>query len=816
MNLTDILEASGFEVPEPTSDINTGATRAMAQRAGQLQYPLYGDGINELDIPNASQGQFDSACTNAEHARGQLSPVDLEVLIRFVQLSHLIPLKRETYQRNAEDWQFAPLRCVIAGAGFANWKTLAELANSLYADCPFEPDETEIEFNKLNFQARRMCGWPIIFIWLDMHAVVQAFSPAKPSDIPVAKWAKALALLHMLKHVRTMVSNPKTLTMAYHGRAKAWEVQDPQGAVADSPRLHNRMTQDLGGRAAVGKSIHMPTEAIRWALTIPIRNWLPRLPLTSLPLHLLTGPWARLLPDPRALSGFIQHGCSVSGLWAAQNGKITEYLGEDLVMRHEWSFDTVDNVQQQNDFTASLPTTYAMGSPFGLLYAAYPNIVLDHHLNPVALQAVFDAIVVADLWRSNSHTYDREFPLVIIQPADPTLAGSTNTGKSYCAEVIARTFAPGIPVVRAKDSSSAPDSRVLADAIRQYGMVCLDEWQVYRSTTTMLNETDLHTLCTGGSIVSGRAMENGVKLISLRHPIVASSKAADLNLDLQSRTFGIWLRDLTAAERSNTAAIAQVESGGLSLAMRLAAIGLAENQALQQAVQALGRTSAQRGGFRFANTGAIAAVLLAMYTGVPLPDAVTGVDRCANEVIRKIGGHIDAASASGVLASMRAHRKILLSVSEMFSPEIMPITRLDEIMQLASKYRPPNTNYSTPKQFWGAWSEAMGIAHLPLKEQLAVVCSEVPSTVNELTMSRALTEAFSNYIPAPQAGATSERPLPLPFSADGYVIRRAPDVHGQLRLALVRNTASARNPSPDSIPLTDMLTFPPPKEPKNA
>jgi hypothetical protein len=201
--------------------------------------------------------------------------------------------------------------------------------------------------------------------------------------------------------------------------------------------------------------------------------------------------------------------------------------------------------------------------------------------------------------------------MVAFLPDTPTPEASTNQGKSKAATVYVRVVAPSAPCCIAPDTGSAPDARSVIDMITIHGTVALDEWAMPTSRSNPLNHQNLQTLCTGGAVAAGRVMENGGSL-NLRHSLVASAKALDFPPDMVNRSLLWTMREFTPAESARGDVKRAVESGALSLQLRLAVLSCCEAHDLPTIVGTLPYTAGQ---LRFDGHMALAKQLYLLRTG---------------------------------------------------------------------------------------------------------------------------------------------------------------------------------------------------------
>lgn len=496
-------------------------------------------------------------------------------------------------EKNA-DFCFARMRCVLGGAGFSNWKALASAVCDQYPECPFVPDQHEAGWAADNLAAHRTCGWPTTLLWWDWNKVPDA----APSEAGrhMDEWLKPLALAHVLKHVRR---SPTGLVLTYAALVETAALPQTSRTVGSSPPFLQAASTVL--RASEPKK-SAKASALLWAYRrLAADDLLPARPLSDLPGDILTGPWSTALPVPTTGAAlFLNPGRALSGVWRAAGGRITPYNGDESdILDWAWNYQDANSVIRADSlasFTSQLPATYPQIRPTTLLRKAFPHWCLPEEGTPdlAAYLAMVDAVLCAGLLRNRSPDLRREFPLVAVLPISPSAEESTNQGKGLLTRAMAGCAVPGIDLLTAPDSGSAPDSRAIADVINRYGTAALDEFQVPTSRSHCLSRDNLQSLCTGGVVSSGKVYENSGE-IRLRHSLFVNAKWLDLADDLVNRTLPVFLGPLPDEQRGRTDVKTLLENGTFATLLRLAAVSTIEKYRLDEVVAkgaSVGQTTA--------------------------------------------------------------------------------------------------------------------------------------------------------------------------------------------------------------------------------
>jgi hypothetical protein len=551
-------------MPTAETEEHVTAQRAIADARTNLFAVVY----DERWWPDAGDEVANIVARTTQH-----TPI-LDVLVRFCELLPRfagLPLQHEP---DTAEYHWSAIRCVLAGAGHPHHAALATILARLYPMCPLVGDESEQEWGAHLHRAHTTCGWPITFIHLPWRDLYYSQPKIDRDGYDGATWYRLTALLHVLKHVRYSAVDRRVI-VHYNGASNY--ITHP----GNSSRLVDVATEVAGLLGAGGRNNQREARPLFFALhDIIAKLSFPDLiaikPLSSLPGDVLTGPWATTTASP-ALPGFTWTGRKLLGVHVARNGRVSPEEGDDSdVLAYDWNLGQWQiEPEREQEFNVTLPTTYAVGAyPMDVVRELFPNLVLTIPDVDAYLSFV-DAILVAAVLRPEHPELRREFPLILCLPAEATLDGSTNQGKTLLAHTLGRAMCPSIPLTQAVNSSSAPDTRVLARVIELYGSLVLDEWFPSRYDNNLLSHRNMQSLETGGTASFGKVLDNNATGVRLRHSIVASSKAVDFPPDMLNRTVPLWLDALTPEQRARGDVALALESGKAAISIRLTAIDLA-------------------------------------------------------------------------------------------------------------------------------------------------------------------------------------------------------------------------------------------------
>lgn len=567
----------------------------------------------------------------------------LELLEWLVKWSpQWLSMPRTVTEKN-DDFAFARLRTVLAGAGYPAHAALVANLSALWPNCPLAPEETEAEWKEALDAAHKTCGWAVTLALAAWGAL-----PDEPGD-----WLDLAAWAHVRKHCRRDGGN---LVILHRGSREVVPAPRVARSIGQWKSALGTILRALGG----GSPKSAKYDALLRCLNQLGLDDLPaREPTVGLPGSILHGPWSTLAPAPAVDGEFAQPECRLEGVWVARGGKIGAYEGDSSdVLDWAWNLEdarTPERRAQQAQFERMMPTTYALAYPSDLIAEWFPHWILPSvESERIGYQCMLDAVFLSSVLRADRPELAREFPLVAILPVDPTAEDSTNQGKGTLCQAIGTAFALGLPLVKALNSNSAPDFRAVAGTIRTFGTIALDEFQMPASQAHPLSRDNLQTLCTGGRVASGLVYENQAEL-RLQQSIVVNAKWLDLADDLKNRTLPLFLGALSDEQRAKTTVKDMIERGEGGLRLRLAAVALAET------IQGLPALSATKDSWRFSTHRAIAAALYVRRVGGSFDEAGAVLDALGADLIQTLAQHQIEADASGLSASTASGTNLRIS-----------------------------------------------------------------------------------------------------------------------------------------------------------
>jgi len=754
-----------------TPEARTEISRALAARNGSLTVAIYPTNeaeahklfpVIDADVQAALDDIFSSTPWQYQ---APVEDDELDVWVRFCQLMPMSGLVYPTTNANAAPLVWAKARCFLAGAGYQAHATLAGILTQLYGICDLDPAEDETTWLKALDAAHTTCGWPAHLGRCEWRRFVHALLLTSDQEAPPA-WVKALALLHVLKHTRT---RPSGLVVAHQGVSMFVASERASNVPGNWRSGLTALLKGLGCPTGLPpRMTHPLTAACRGVLTqVSVDKLLAQTPLADLPMCVLAGPWSELMPDPNHNTGFFQTGLRLAGVWLAQGGKVMPYTGSPAdAVAYAWNVhDPGEHTHARDALTNMMPSTYPLSWPADALVQAFPNLELSWATDQDAAKVLLELPLFASQLRRTNGVMSNEYPLVAFLPDQPTFDGSTNQGKSKIAHAVVRAMAPAAPSVIAPDTGSAPDSRAVCEFITVHGTVALDEWSMPNQRSNPLNHQNLQTLCTGGAVAVGRVLENGGHLV-LRHSLVASSKALDFPPDMVNRSLVWFLREFTQQELARPAVKRAVESGGLSLQLRLATLACCENHNL---AAKLATAPYVAGLLRFDGHMVLARLLYEARTG---RQENGEIDRTLREMRSRFARHTQEADTSGVLSSLEQGSTTKVRLSNLFAgmaDDLLELVRVDLIgLQHTSKNGP----FNTVAQLLETLRQRRGFT--TLQAMLPSVTGSRGRCTDRVVI-QALGADIKAVLPA---GATYQLP------DTSYQITRGPDQSGYLRLSL--------------------------------
>lgn len=778
-------DASQHDAP----DVNTEFTRELARRADNLFLPVYpqdSEDANKFECPEDERTALDAAL--GEGASIWPASADDAVLAVFLQFCRLMPklnLVNASHDPNTADWHWAKARCVLAGAGHVHHAALANLLRELYPLCPMRPDESRETWTTALRQAHLVCGWPISLGLCEWSRTVHALRQ-QPKNNPAPQWVALVALFHLLKHVR--MSARSGITICYKNTTARFLPDERSNVIATAAGLRQSLLAALGAPVAEKDGICHPLTAAldRWLKLLTQNDLIYRRPLSQLPGTVLAGPWSTIDPDPIAVHGFIQHGVRLGGVWVAHRGRVAPATGDtDDIMGVDWELDPHIHTPKRSKFELSLPTVYDdKVTPFELLRWCFPNIRPDTHGgDPRAVRCLFDAIMCAGMLRTELPALALEKPLLLCMPTTPGLDESTNQGKSKCAHTIAQALTPGIPLSGISDTESAPDQRAIAGTIALFGSLCADEWRQPRKKSHVLSHENLQMLLTGGEVVVGQAYANQALMLRLHQPIVAACKAMDPPPDIINRAFVLLLDPLTDEQRARGDLLDEVESGRLSVRMRLSALAMCERLKLAEKLQGFKPGSSSKG-WRFNMLRAIAAELWKDAFGEGGEEAL---DLAIMAMQAGFAAHTREAEQTGLLTSLEEGHTVKVRLHALFC-DLTPADMRELLVECRAREDDPRG--FSPTAVLKARAKIANLGYAPLA-RLNEFLGGRKVNVSDRSMAQAFAREVRNALPI-----GSRMVLPELLGLAGYFVERGPDNNGSPRLQFGTNAPATHTPKP--------------------
>ena len=755
------------------------ALDAHVRQAGDTTKARYAEDAQTLDSgfpvvdPDDQEG-LDRAFSAGAAAQMPLTKAASQVFERFLRVSRNLSLVNDTHDDKHAEFHWRYITLILAGAGYEGAKTLVEVVLADYPEAPYSASMTQGEWDTLVQDAHETCGWPTILSWAPWRSLAFAMKPRDSAQVQLKQWLKVVALFHVLKHVR-LAADGVGIAVTYNHVSVYMKLKKDASSIDPQEGLR-RVLEALGcpGSAAT-KNVYPMTQAVKWVLsTLPPRALLVRRPTADLPVSTITGPWVTLQQSTSA-RGFIQHGAQLFGVWRAAEGRVTKYVQpDDDLDVVGWDYDLQNPyayIKDKDRLSRIIPARYKQVSPFEVYREHFPNLSIPTG-DEAAYGILFDLPIYASLLRNYVYAFNSEFPPVFFLPSSPTHEDSTNQGKTVSAHTFARVFAPAIPVSVYRGTGSAPDERSAANEIDVHGTIMLDEWRPAPDAGAVLSHQGLQSLATGGTLQVGRVFENSGG-VHLRHSICASCKTAQLPDDMVNRSFFWFLDTLTAQDRARADAWERIQSGELSLRMKLGAFAEIEEHNLHLRMQSAPLAS---GRLRFPAMTALIR-LLCEVRGVEY----TAVEEALGSMHKRFFDHCYLADDSGLTQEMATGNGFRITLSEVFYG-LTPIDLEDmsvplEAMGKAARY----------PSGWFSPSHAL-LARLQLScEQGLPTLKDYPRVVlnsRERKTDRQIAQAFSREIKRrlPVGGhfAVSES-----LALAGWVLVRGADQGRSIRLTLI-------------------------------
>lgn len=639
-----------------SSPVNTDALRSTATRALHLEglCDPAADGLHD------SLAELDNLFAVGLDLMADPSTTVLASLSALVAAMPAIWPQNDGGEEHSKDFTWAAVRVVLSGAGYPAWPGLARGVLEHWPSAPFIAADTPEAWMTALTKAHTACGWPVSLAWADYHKVCAVLpQPDEASGVP--RWVRVLAMLHLLKHTRVTDTG---LRVTYRGH----QVEAPMESVLMTPAMTlRRLHPTLGIAAPSAREPRLCDLAADGLLSrIPLSAFAVARPLSALPPRVFAGDWTRLVASPSAPGDFTGAGVRLVGAWHGEAGTVRDCRGdEDMALGYAWEIKPPTEQARENarNIERARPTQYQQTYPFNILASYAPQIVTAHlnadspHLEvAVGLQAIYDTFMCLPVLRHGrgadlAYTH----PFLWVLPITPTENGSTDNGASTVAAAVARVLMPRYPgASQTNDSDSAPDNRLLADHMRNYGGLWLDDWTVPTSPGHILARNKLQTLATGGGLEVGRVMENTGTAVTLREGIVANSKCVDLPPDLVNRSLFMYVTRLTDEQKNQPDIHQAMMSGRVSLELRMAAADLCDSMDLWSVV-------ARGSPIRFPLFATMAA-RIAQARGAEDPTGAVEAAWAASAVFQ--ARHYRAAEDSGLAQLIETRRRVTVKAME--------------------------------------------------------------------------------------------------------------------------------------------------------
>jgi hypothetical protein len=718
----------------------------------------------------------------------------LDVALALAKILPVTGLAPKDPAPGAEDFVWARARCVFAGFGFDTHGPVCTILSSLFHHFPWSADETQADWDKYLLQAHKDSGFPATVAWLDWKTLRKL--PEMPPDSLIPDWLLWKAWTHVLTHCRLEIGVGELFVrVLFGGSAVKLLLPRSSNVFGHMTALKPNLMKALGVPTGAGKKLVHPLHAAvdRVLAKLTTANLSILRTFATLPPTIFAGRWSTVVSDPGRMTGFAQHGLRLESVLEASGGLVREVAGDDSdVLDTCWNISdshAPDVIEARARFLSSVPPKYTEAWPSDLLVEHFPNLNFSHHADLLVAKVLLDLPVFVALMRDPglAPEFEYEFPLLCVSPSVATTDDSTNQGKTMLAETLAKAIMPGVRTLKAKDSSSAPDQRTIAENLRLWGTLCLDEWQPPVSKSSILSRDNLQSLCTGGEVLSGRAMENISTSIRLRQSLVFSTKALDFGPDLINRGLFYYLDTLTEAQRARAVELDEIRSGRLSVRMRLGALALLESRGIWPDYQSMSRASSSA--LRFEAHKALAqAIYNERCRELGIPPVAGAIDAAVVEMRNRHKSHTREAEDSGLLTSLAEGKDISVRLSSLFHETTSADCQqmLDWVKARCSR---PTTKSATllyrisPTQLMRAW---MAVRRFDEDTGLSAVVKYIRGTDPHCS-DRSVAVAFSREIKEliPEGSCWS-----IP-GADGWLIGRTKDHQRGIQLALIHRPAVA-------------------------
>jgi hypothetical protein len=633
------------------TEINTEATRLIAQDSGDIRVPRFGEDVSEPD-----------AIELKNHLRQAPWSPDLEAddhqidvgkaFIRQIPALFIAPAPDWAIPEHEEDYQWAKVRAFLGGWGHKANATLAASLRAIYPASPLDPEETRPEWEEKLRKAHALRGWAPTMACAPWRAWLRR--DLVPRDYVPADWECAVACLHILKHL--MWSRKYGLVIVYDGRATRLDADAATNLVVASSRVSGIVAKALRLPSAGERQVNPMGVAAKIVVgRLTTSDLVQRQRLCDLPQGVLHGPGAGYATNPMGLSGWAQTGLTLAGIRIARGGVVYHPRDVDFgpaeILRYDWPLDPPDQDDRPRatgwEEMIAPVTSYRAEFPSTLLDSAFPNL---QWLCP-AHRYIVDAAIIAQRLRQDVHGLAGEFPILGVLPAEATEIGATNTGKTRVSEAILQGLVPGLRMVTAQTDGTNMSGRSAMSLISADGTTGLDEWIPPKDPGDLLSFRNLQSMAVGQPAQIGQVYSNEGKSVTLKAPLVFNAKAAEFPPDMLSRLVFLWVRKFTAEERRMSENYERAQSGRLGVDIYLGTMALAADLQLAEKMAAAAIPSSSDG--RFNRLRWLAAYLM-VWAGAAadMETAYLKVDHGYSEIERRYQQHCREADDSGLLHSL--------------------------------------------------------------------------------------------------------------------------------------------------------------------
>ena len=488
-----------------------------------------------------------------------------------------------------EEFRWSTTLPMLASLGYDAFRSLCTFIAQHTDEADFQHYSTigDKELTKLLTDSVAISGYPINIGHIDCVDMIQALERCKLVQAP--RWLPSLILLHVLKHVRYYrnLNGKKYLFAAYRGRSAFIRLPDdgaitPLGFGANKGAVLPLLENILRIKGGAGKK-RTPCEL---AIAGVLNNIHPEQITKPIPANhrpdIIIAPCVAIkqsVPNQHESKRlWIDPGISVHNLgqFDEKTGEINalDSIKNELAMSLAWPLSD-KSPDDLKEWIFELPPRVSPMRPSQVVFGWIKNV------NPLGfqrgLQHIYDGIVIMDLIRHElfgtaiGSMATKEYPPVWALPMGSTMEETTNQGKTNFCRVTARIMIPGIDSTKCSLSTSPPAQRSSASQIDRFSAAFYDEFVMPRSPDHFLDASGFVSLCTGGIVNPGKAMENS-EGCRLRHPMFLSAKTGPEVEDVKNRSFMIFLEQINDQNKCSEDELAAIFSGTASTVARLSTL----------------------------------------------------------------------------------------------------------------------------------------------------------------------------------------------------------------------------------------------------